>query len=156
MPKAAILDTNLLILHISAATDLSLLGRFKRISQFTFEDVLLLKWILQEFPRTITTSYILAEASNLGNSLSGVMRDAWFFQLASYALLTEEQHIATRALGSLPETIRFGITDAALSQLSQSIAIITTERALSGYLRSLDRNVVNFFDVKVTARNLFG
>ena len=82
--KAALLDANLLTLRLSVRTDPDLLKTFKRINQFVLEDALLLEWILEQFPVIVTTAYVLAEASNLGNSLHGVTRNAWFLQLASY------------------------------------------------------------------------
>jgi hypothetical protein len=143
--KEAILDANMLVLDISSRVDVSLLHTFKRIkSMFTLEDVALLRWTLSQFREVVTTSYMLSEASNLGNSLTGRQREQWFTELASYGKLVRETHIPTKLLGQQIETIRFGFPDSALKQLSGSTVVITAEHRLSGYLEDRGGQVLNF------------
>jgi len=143
--KDAVLDANMLVLDISSKVDLSLLQTFKRIkSMFRVEDVALLQWTLRQFKEVVTTSYMLSEASNLGNCLSGHQRDKWFAQLAAYGKLVREAHIPTQLLGGQIETVRFGFPDSALKQLSNTTVVITAEHALSGYLEDRGGQVLNF------------
>lgn len=142
--RTAILDTNLLILLITARVGPRLLLHFKRVKSFASEDVALLTWVLSRFANVVTTSYVLTEASNLGNSLSGSDRAMWFTELARYATLATEAHIPTSLLGSQPETIRFGFADSALRQLSKEFVVVTAEHRLSGYLEDRDAQVLNF------------
>lgn len=143
--KDAILDANMLVLDISSKVDLSLLKTFKRVkSMFTVEDAALLQWTLSQFREVVTTSYILSEASNLGNSLSGHQRDRWFAHLAEYGAIIREIHVPTQLLGRQIETTKFGFPDSALKQLSHATVVITAEYRLSGYLENQGTQVLNF------------
>ena len=141
--KTAILDSNLLVLLITFRLGLPLIS-FKRVKTFTEQDVRLLMWLLSQFKGVATTSYVLAETSNLANELSGAVRNAWYKELATFATVTNEAHVATQTLGSLSETVRFGVADSALSYLSERYTLITSEYRLSGYLQDLGRQVLNF------------
>jgi hypothetical protein len=140
--KTAILDSNLLVLWISTNLN-SDLNQFKRVKSFTEKDARLLRFIVSQFKGVVTTSYVLAEVSNLANSLSGPLRTAWFSELARFAVITDEAHVGTQSLLS-NEVIRFGVTDAALSNLSMNYTLITAEYRLSGYLADSVRRVINF------------
>jgi len=142
--KVAILDTNLLILHITGKVDPSLLLSFKRVKEFTLEDIIILDWTLSQFANVVTTSYVLTEASNLANALTGEKRRAWFAELASYAVVTRERHAPTASLGNLPEAISFGFADAALCFLNKQTVLITAEYRLYGHLVSTSSEVLNF------------
>ena len=147
--KTGLLDANLLVLHISSRVDLSLLESFKRVkSSFTTQDTVLLDWILAQFKEILTTSYILTEVSNLGNSLSGRQRDLFYSALAAYAVSSRETHVPTAQLGANAETVRFGFADAALCQLCRESVVITTEYRLSGYLADQGKQVLNFNNLR--------
>jgi hypothetical protein len=146
--KTAILDTNLLLLKLTAALNPKMLLTFKRIGTFTIQDAILLELVLAKFAHVVTTAYVLAEVSNLANALSGDQRQDWFMKLASFALMTEESHVPTRLLGTRNETIRFGIADSALASLSETVVLITAERPLSGYLQSQGKQVLNFHNLR--------
>jgi hypothetical protein len=66
-----------------------------------------------------------------------------FSELARFAVITDEAHVGTQSLLS-NEVIRFGVTDAALSNLSMNYTLITAEYRLSGYLADSVRRVINF------------
>ena len=117
----ALLDTNLLILEVSARVGPHVLGSFRRIStDFTAKDVRLLLAILSRFKAARTTAYVLAEASNLASGLTGSLRNAWFGELAQFALTTEEAHVSTKVIGSQAEFTRFGVADTALAYLART------------------------------------
>lgn len=140
--KIAILDSNLLLLWVTSRVGLPL-DRFKRVKAFEVQDVLLLNLLISRFKAVATTAYVLAEASNLANELSGTSRNAWFDELAKFAVLTNEAHVSTRSLD--PDmVIRFGITDAALKNLSTTHTLITAEYRLSSYLSDIGGSVINF------------
>ena len=147
--KTGLLDATLLVLHIAGRVDLSLLQSFKRVkSNFTQQDVILLNWILTQFREILTTSYILTEVSNLGNSLSGRQRNLFYANLASYAVTSREAHVSTTQLGAQSETVRFGFADSALCQLCRQSVIITSEYRLSGYLADQGKQVLNFNNLR--------
>lgn len=142
--KTAILDSNLLVLWITSRLGFQLFNHFKRIKSYTYQDALLLNWLISQFKGVATTSYVLAETSNLANELSGILRDAWYKELAAFAVVTDEVHVATKIVGSRNETVRFGIADSALSYLSDRYTLVTAEYRLSGYLEDAGAHVVNF------------
>jgi hypothetical protein len=142
--KTAILDTNLLLLSISSRVGSQNLKQFKRVKSFSEQDMLLLAWILEQFKGVATTAYVLAEASNLANEMFGLVRDKWYTELAQFALITHEAHVETQTLGKRIETIEFGVTDSALSYLSDDYTLITSEYRLSGYLQEAGKEVLNF------------
>jgi rRNA-processing protein FCF1 len=142
--QAAILDANLVVLVISARVGFGRLATFGRLRLFVESDVDLLERLLRDYREIATTSYVLAETSNLGNKLSGAVRDEWYAALANFAVITPEVHVATSVVGELPEVARFGITDAALRKLAETHMVITLEHRLSGYLQSLNLNAINF------------
>jgi hypothetical protein len=111
---------------------------------FAESDIDLLNRLLKDFSSVVTTSYVLAEVSNLANKLSGSLRTEWYSALAKYAVVTDEIHVPSKTVGLLPEVARFGITDAALRNLAEFYTVITLEYRLSGYLQSLGLKVVNF------------
>ena len=100
--------------------------------------------MLEDYTSISTTAHVLAEVSNLANKLSGQLRTDWYTELAEYAVVTAEAHVGTSAVGRLPEVTRFGITDAALRHLAQSHTVITIEFKLSGYLKQIGLDVINF------------
>ena len=142
--RSALLDANMLLLAISADVGFSRLRNFGRLQVFVEEDVQPLNDLLSRYARVMTTAYVLAEISNLANKLSGRLRDEWYTALARYTITIPEQHVATADVGRLPELTRFGVTDAALCELAKTHTIITAEYRLSGYLRSLGLDVINF------------
>ena len=154
--KTAVLDTALLAVQLTALTDYNLFRSFKRVGAYTFEDAVLITWLLDQFHKVVTTAYVLAEVSNLGNALSGFHRDAWFAKLAGYALLTEELHVPTGELGSRSQTLRFGIADSALSRLAEDCVLITADFRLAGFISSDGGQVLNYEQIKAVAAQLSG
>ncbi len=100
--------------------------------------------VLSRFKAARITSYMLAEASNLANGLSGALRDAWFEQLAQFAMTTEEAHVGTETVGTQTEFWPFGVTDSALSYLAQENTMISCDGRLCSYLERCGRKVINF------------
>ena len=143
-PRTAVLDSNLLLLLICASIGFQRFRSFKRIQIFSVEDARILQDLLQSFHKIRTTAYVLAEVSNLANQLSGVLREDWFGSLAEFTSITDESHVPTQTLPKLPEFVTFGVTDAALTALTEDHVVITLEHRLSGYLQREGKNVINF------------
>ena len=142
--RKAILDSNLLVLLVTASVDLALLKTFKRVKNYEPGDARLLLWLLGQFSSTVTTSYALAEASNLAGELSGWRRQQWYEGLARFARVTSEAHVPTALLTDHDLFVPFGVTDAALGILSEEHVLITAEYRLSGRLAETGRYVLNF------------
>jgi hypothetical protein len=90
--RLLLLDSNLLLLWITARYDMRLLATFKRVKMSTQTDAFLLTWIIDQFKSVVTTTHVVTDVSNLGNALCVVRvacgvfikrpgRDA-FFKLA--------------------------------------------------------------------------
>jgi len=146
--RSLLLDSNLLLLWITAQYDLRLLATFKRVQMFTQDDAILLAWIIDQFDSVVTTAHVVTEASNLGNSLSSNSRLGWFTTLSEFSTTTLEETHRLNILASCEEFIRFGVTDCALSNLSAKYRVLTTDHRLSNYAREHDMPVLNFNDLR--------
>jgi hypothetical protein len=64
---------------------------------------------------------------------------------AGYIQLLDEQHVACTTIAQRPEFIRFGLTDAAILQISAgSMIVLTDDFRLSGYMERWGLPVLNF------------
>lgn len=142
--QTALLDSNLVLLQVSAAFGPEMLASFKRVRMFAWQDALLLNWLLSRFASIATTAYVLTEVSNLANELSGSARDKWFAELGKFGTTTDEKHVPTKTVSAQRELIPFGMADSALTVLSLEHTVITAEWRLSGYLEANGRRVINF------------
>lgn len=143
--KAAILDSNVLLLYLVAEFDPNLIGSsYKRLSSFQAPDVILLRWLFGQFSSVTTTPHVLTEVSNLSNQMPSWKKEQWFpwfgKRLADFAEVT----LASSEIGRLDSFWRFGLTDAGLAKLSERFVIVTNEFPLTGFLESRSLPVINF------------
>jgi hypothetical protein len=143
--KAAILDSNVLLLYLVAEFDPSLVGSsYKRLSSFQAPDIVLLRWLFDQFSSVATTAHVLTEVSNLSNQMPTWKKEQWFpwfgRRLGDFA----EIALASSEIGRLDTFFRFGLTDAGLVQLSDRYVIVTNEFPLTGLLESRNLPVINF------------
>jgi hypothetical protein len=143
-----LLDSNLLLLWITARLDMRLLSTFKRVQMFTQADAFLLAWMIDQFKSVVTTTHVVTEASNLGNSLSAQTRLAWFALLAEFSSNVLEETHSLNSLAARAEFIRFGITDCALSGLAGKYQVLTTDHRFSSYATDAGMTVLNFDDMR--------
>jgi rRNA-processing protein FCF1 len=152
--KRVLLDSNLLLVLLAGKLDSRLFGSFKRISTYSLEDYELLERLLRRFSILITTPHILAEVSNLANSLSEQWREDWLRSMAALLSchnckpLIDECWTPAKQLVVNPEFLAFGLTDAALAQLSNQALIVTDDFRLSGILRQRKVSILNFRDLR--------
>lgn len=88
--RVAVLDANLVVLLITACVDIDLFSFLKRVRNFTPKDIPVLISLLVRFGAVATNSYVLAEASNLGNELTGFKRRLWYEQIERFASETRD------------------------------------------------------------------
>lgn len=158
--KNVLLDSNLLLLLVSASADIRLLRSIKRIAEFAVQDYDLLVRFLKSFRILVTTPHILTEVSNLAKSLSGSYRRDFFNKLA--ALIHSNEHDSgvkerwtpALILASLPEFSSLGITDCALGDLAFDALVVTADYRLSGVLRNRGIPVLNFRDLRAIEHSL--
>lgn len=152
--KSILLDSNLLLVLLAGKLDTRLFGSFKRISAYSLDDFGLLIRLLSVFQSLLTTPHILTEVNNLANSLPEWIKPDWQQNFA--ALITSRQKMPSlrerwtpaAELAKMPEFAAFGITDAALTDLSTEALIVTDDYRLSGALRSQCVSVLNFSDLR--------
>jgi len=120
----------------------------KRLSSFTVADFDVLRIFLNSFNRFITTAHVLTEVSNLAGNTSGQVREKIFFQLSSLIETFEEHTAPAKDICKQVEFQRFGLTDAALSQLSPDALLLTEDGRLAHYLQSKALLAITLEDVK--------
>lgn len=141
--KAAILDSNLLLLSWCASFNPHLVTTFKRLNSFQMEDVELLSETLKMFSEVRTTPHVLTEISNLANSLPWWAKEDWVEHFSQQIeAIPEEWNSAASICKS--DFMWLGLTDAALSALAATYVIVTLDFPLSNSLESQGLNVINF------------
>jgi hypothetical protein len=143
-----LLDSNLLLLLITAKYDMRLLATFKRVQMFSQDDAILLAWIVDQFKAVVTTTHVVTEVSNLGNSLSSKSRSGWFSVLSEFSSQTYEETHSLKSLTVYEQFIRFGVTDCALSILADKYRVLTMDRPISNYATSTGKTLLNFDDLR--------
>jgi hypothetical protein len=142
--RPAVLDSNLLLLHLCCEFHPPLVHSFKRLNIFDPGDAVLLSATLDLFSTLHTTPHVLTEVSNLANSLPGWRKDSWSRFFAARVVLISEEYRSSRELAADSAAMRFGLTDAALARLARTHAVLTVDWPLTGFLESRGLPAVNF------------
>ena len=146
--RSAILDTNVLLLHLLCSLDYALLTSFKRLGMFDAYDYLLLSELLRLFPAWYTTPHVLTEVSNLSNSLPDWKKTSWVELFSQRIRIIPELFEDSAQIASDASAIRFGLTDAALASLAKNHLVITVDWPLTGFLESRSLAVLNMRHLK--------
>jgi hypothetical protein len=144
LPKAAVLDTNLVLLLLVGQVDPTLILSYKRVAMFTLDDLHLLSELLNKFDVSCTTSSILTEVSNLLQHAPMHRRSMLMNKLAEYAIQIAEINIPSAELVKLEAFFQLGLTDAGLSQIARTYTVITTDFHLAGRIASAKYHSINF------------
>jgi hypothetical protein len=144
VPPTAAPDTNILLLVLVAQTDVSLLKTFKRVQNFTSEDIELLREVLRPFQRLATTPHVLAETSNFLDQAPQYRRVSLTDALRNFIRSHTEFYEESRLLAERDEFAELGLSDAGLSSLSNEFTIITMDFHLAGKIRQSGGSVINF------------
>jgi len=153
--RAAIfVDTNILLLLVIGTYDRQLITRFKRTMVYAPEDYDLAVRFVGSFGRVVTTPSVLAEVSNLAGQLGSHLRAACFEVFARYIQVLDEREIASATISQTPEFTRFGLTDAAILQISGgSMIVLTDDLRLSVHMEQQCLPVLDFTHLRTP--NLF-
>lgn len=146
--RPLILDSNLLLLLWCAQFDRRLLHTFKRLQPFEPQDMRLLEELLPLFRSIHTTPHILTEVSNLANSLPEWRKQDWARFFSERVLALREEWIQAGVIGEDRDAMPFGLTDAALVNLSGSYVILTADRKLAGQIAKRRLAVINFNHIR--------
>lgn len=156
--KEVLLDTNLLLVFLTGTLGRTVFARFKRVSDYSYDDYELLVNLLGAFKILVTTPHILTEVDDLAKSLPRWCKTEW---TESFALLIasggaspklSERWIPAVKLSVTPEFNAFGIADAAVAKTSSEGLVITADYRLSGALRDKGIDVLNFRDLRAMQR----
>lgn len=151
--QSVIVDANLFLLLVVGLHDPRAIKTVKRLSDFTVDDFELLRAFLNSSSRLITTAHVLTEVSNLAGSTSGHLREMIFVQLSSLIAIFEEKTSPAKEICRQIEFQRFGLTDAALSQLLPGALLLTEDRRLAHYLQNKSLRAMTLSDVRRLRRS---
>ena len=154
MPRSILLDSNLLLLLLIGSFDVTLIPSFKRVSAFSFSDFDLLR-DFSSTSRLVTTPHVLTEVPNLANALPERNRLPWLRHFGLFAARFEEVHVPIIELAQSPVFAVFGLTDAAISSLSDSVILLTEDGRLRAYLARRGRRTFRLSDVRARQAALF-
>lgn len=143
--KDVLVDANLLLLFVAGTVDRDLIGKNKRLKQYTTKHYELLVRCLKRFKRRITTPNIITEVSNLAGALNEPARTHFFDLLSKVVTDLTEEYIPTINVASLKEFNKLGVTDAVIvSLIKERFLLFTDDFRLAQYYASLNGEVINF------------
>jgi hypothetical protein len=139
-----LLDTNLLLLLLVAQTDARILQEYKRVQSFTYQDIELLRNVLQPFQAHVTTPHILSETSNFLKQAPSWRRAGLGDAFKSFINEIAEIYEPAENLIVREEFNEFGLADTGLAQLSSDVVVITVDYPLSGKIEAIGGHALNF------------
>lgn len=148
--KNVLLDSNLLLLAVVGSYNSALIGRFKRIADYSLMDYTILEDLLLNFRNLIATPHILTEVSNLANSLPAHIKPGWFDHFSTLIVRIEERQLPAADLVSLAEFALFGLTDAALTRIAEDTVVVTADDRLCRHLQRRQLFAISFEEVRAS------
>ena len=145
-PAGYFIDANLLVLLVVGNESRDLIGRHKRLQEYTAEDYDLLVAIAARADRLYVTPNVLTEASNLLGYHQEPERSRLYEQLRWLIEGSEELVVRSAVAASNGAYPRLGLTDAALLEVATAdTPLITTDVIL--YIAAAEKDAeaaVNF------------
>jgi hypothetical protein len=143
--RGLLIDTNLLLLYIIGSFNIELIREFRRTSHFTIDDFYLISDFIELFESKITTPHILTEVSNLiGNkpNLKALLK--------IYISNSDEKSQESIKVVQNDAFIKFGITDAAIIEVSKnSHLVMTDDNPFYGLLVNKGMDTVNLDELRL-------
>ena len=145
-PTGYFIDTNLLVLLVVGNESRALIGRHRRLRDYTAEDYDLLVDIAARVERLYVTPNVLTEASNLLAYHREPERSRLYEQLRWLIEGSEEIVVRSADASSNSDYTRLGLTDAVLLEVATAdTPLITTDTIL--YIAAAEKDpaaVLNF------------
>jgi predicted nucleic acid-binding protein len=140
-----LVDTNLLVLWAVGAVNCGRIKEFKRTTQYTEADYVLLLQILTRFKPLYTVPHVLAEVSNLTDLRGAERQRARSFLKETISSLTEAEIPSARAAGDVLYQ-RLGLVDAAIGAVARAhnCTVLTDDFVLYRLLTHEKVSVINF------------
>lgn len=143
--KNLVLDTNLLVLLVVGFTDENLIKRHKRTRIFTAEDFVLLKILIEQNPKIVTTPHVFAECSNLIRQIDSITAAALLNSLQILVEKIIKVYTPSSELTHQPHFLRLGLTDCGLLDIMQDqFLLLTTDLDLYLAASASGADVQNF------------
>jgi rRNA-processing protein FCF1 len=140
-----LIDTNILLLLFVGRFDPKRITRFKNTEKFTEDDFALLEILLENFTRLITTPYILAEVNSFANQFGEPIRSLYFKKFAEQISLLDEVYTPGSTLASIPEFVRYGLTDLSIfAAAREKVIVLTDDGRFADFLSHNQLDVLNF------------
>ena len=120
MPSAGVfVDANLLVLFVAGNSDRGLIGRHRRLREFSVEQYDSLRRLVDRFGKVLVIPNTLTEASNLLR-LHGEPERSRLCEELRHAIDKSEEIVVVSAVAARNEHfVRLGLTDAALLEVSK-------------------------------------
>jgi rRNA-processing protein FCF1 len=150
--RGVVIDSNLLVLFLAGEAERSLISRWKRTSKYTENDFDAIDSIVNFFSDRIhASSAILAEVNNLGNSLSGNDRLAYYESLLKLLMVVHEDHVPSKEVGQMDQFATFGLTDLGILWLAlRGHLVVTDDGRLEAYLQRTGVDVIGLAMLRST------
>ena len=149
--KGLLVDTNVLLLLLVGSIDPNIISRFKITANqgFTGTDYELLRTLIGNFQKVVTTPHILAEVSNQADKFKSENHQRIFSRFISLIDLLEEHFEPAKALAGSDAFVRFGLTDTAISMVAaKRFLVLTVDLPLAGYLKKKGVDAINFNNLR--------
>ncbi|MEX0660846.1 MAG: hypothetical protein WEA58_12330 [Balneolaceae bacterium] len=150
-PHGVVIDTNLLLLLIIGIVNKKLVTTNSRLSNYIQEDFELLEKFLKNYQMVLVTPTILAEVSNLANSLEGKYEKKFYSILQKFTDSgSKEVFKKITTYNSTKSFHNFGVTDSNIAEVAKSGALVLTDDLpLAQYLQSKSLSVLNFNNIRI-------
>lgn len=145
--KGVLVDTNLLLLLLVGSIGVKHLSEFKPTANrgFTASDHKLLCWMIDQFPRILTTPHILTEVSNYADHFKGERRSLLIDEVARLSRQADEHYQKSQELVGRQGFREFGLTDTAIASIPAGrFLVLTVDFPLAAWLQKSGVDVVNF------------
>ena len=145
-PVGYFIDANLFVLLVVGSVERDLIGKHRRLREYSVEDYNTLVILLEQVVQVFVTPNTLTETSNLLGQHAEPQRSYFFDKLRSIIQISEETVVASVDASSNSAFVRLGLTDAALLEVATAESPLVTVD-LDLYLAALEKNpdaVLNF------------
>ena len=147
--KGIIIDSNLLLLYFIGEYQTSLIESFSKTSDYTMEDFELLRIIIEQFEKIITTPNILTEVGNLAGDLPEQICIDFLTYKAKYIQLNNEKYVKSKKVGKEDYFSKFGLTDSSIIMLTKKkFMFLSADLRLVSYMQSKNIDAINFNNVR--------
>ena len=144
--KGILFDANLALLYLVGSHDLRLVGdgKFNKLLNYTANDYHLLLRLKYKFKKAVTTPHVLTEVSNLINDLPEKTKAECWKKFHNTFVGIDELSVPSMDAAKRPEFHFLGLTDSALTIVSDQYLIVTDDGRLVKKMNESGLKALNF------------